>query len=105
MGQTKRFVQNSGPNMIEITTYPKKTFRINDYFDYSSNWMVISGIVQLSSNKTVNILSDNESKHVSVDSNFYIINVNTKSLIIFSIQLDDYMIENGIASLENNFVL
>lgn len=104
-GQTKRFAQNGGPNMIEITIYPKKTFRINDYFDYSSNWMVVSGIAEFSSNKSVTILSDNESKHISADSNFYITNVSTKSLIIFSIQLDDYMLENGIASLENNFGL
>ena len=104
-GQTKRFAQNGGPNMIEITIYPKKTFRINDYFDYSSNWMVVSGIAEFSSNKSVTILSDNESKHISADSNFYITNVSTISLIIFSIQLDDYMLENGIASLENNFGL
>ncbi|MEM6338323.1 MAG: sugar phosphate nucleotidyltransferase [Pseudomonadota bacterium] len=104
-GQTKRFTQNGGPNMIEITIYPKRTFRINDYFDYSSNWMVVSGIAEFSSNKSVTILSDNESKHISADSNFYITNVSAKSLIIFSIQLDDYMLENGIASLENNFGL
>lgn len=104
-GQTKRFVRNDGPYIIEITIYPKRTFKINEYFDYSSNWMVVSGIAEFSSNNSVTILSDNESKHISADSNFYITNVSAKSLIIFSIQLDDYMLENGIASLENNFGL
>lgn len=104
-GQIKRFKKNDGPDIIEITIYPKRTFRIQDYFDYSSNWMVVSGIAEFSSNNSITILSDNESKHISADSNFYITNVSSKSLIIFSIQLEDYMLENGIVSLENNFGL
>ncbi len=34
-----------------------------------------------------------------------IINVSSTPSVIFSIQLDDYMLENGIVRLENNFAL
>ena len=104
-GQTKKFRKNGGPDIIEITIYPKKTFKIKDYFDYSSNWMIVSGIVEFSTSNSVTTFSGNESKYISADSNFYITNVSSTPSVIFSIQLDDYMLENGIARLENNFAL
>lgn len=67
--------------------------------------MIVSGIAEFSGNSSITILSDNESKHISANSDFYITNVSSKSLIIFSIQLDDYMLENGIVSLESNLGL
>lgn len=102
-GQTKKFRENGGPDIIEITIYPKKTFKIKDYFDYSSNWMIVSGILEFSNINSITILSGNESKHIPVNSNFYITNVGSESSVIFSIKLNDYMLENNIVCLENNF--
>lgn len=101
-GQTKKFRNNGGPNIIEITIYPKKTFKIKDYFNYPSNWMIVSGIVEFSNTSSIIILSGNESKHIPADSNFFITNVGSESSVIFSIQLNNYMVENGIVDLENN---
>lgn len=105
MGQTKKFRKNGGSGIIEITIYLKKTFKIKDYFDYSLNWITVSGIVEFSISNSVTTFFGNESKHISADSNFYITNVSSTPSVIFSIQLDDYMLENGIVRLENNFAL
>lgn len=104
-GQTRKFKKNDGPDIIEITIHPKKTLKIKDYFDSSSNWMVVSGIVEVSNSNSVIILSNNESKHIPADSSFHITNVSSKPSVIFSIKLDDYMLKNNIVCLENNFSL
>lgn len=67
--------------------------------------MVVSGIVEFATSNSVTTFSGNESKYISANSNFYITNVSSTPSVIFSIQLDDYMLENGIVRLENNFAL
>jgi mannose-1-phosphate guanylyltransferase / mannose-6-phosphate isomerase len=102
-GDIKKFCKNDGPNIIQVTINSGFGFRIKDHFGFSANWMVINGFVEFSSSDSVTILSDNETKYISSEVDSYITNVGSAPLIILSIQLDDYMIKNGISRLENSF--
>jgi len=102
-GRVQSFSKNEGPNTEQLTVNLGCSFRIKDYFEYSANWLVINGSVEFSSNESITILSDNESKYISSSMDAYITNVGSAPLIILSIQLDDYMLESGIMRLENNF--
>ncbi len=102
-GKVKEFSKNNGPNITQFTISSRCGFRIKDYFESSANWLVVNGSVEFSSDESVTILSDNESKYISPDMDAYITNVGSAPLIILSIQVDDYMLENGIIRLENSF--
>ena len=102
-GKIKSFSKNEGPNTAQLTVNSGHGFRIKDHFDHSLNWLIINGSVEFSSDESITILSDNESKYISSSMDVYITNVGSAPLIILSIQLEDYMLENGIMRLENNF--
>ena len=90
-GEMKKFIENDGPKIRQITVLPGMGFRIKDYFKFSANWLIVSGFAEFFNNISAAILTKNESKFISSDMDSYLINVGSTVLTILSVQLDEYL--------------
>ncbi|MDG1437277.1 MAG: mannose-1-phosphate guanylyltransferase/mannose-6-phosphate isomerase [Rickettsiaceae bacterium] len=95
-GSIKTVQENQGIKIKKIKINPRTSAKIDEYFDYSANWMIVQGITQFTVNNKISTLRTNESNYIQAQDKFSIKNIGNDILIIITVQLDDYLFQNDI---------
>ncbi len=97
-GALQEIESNQQVMLHRLTINSNTSFDLSKYFKYTANWMVVSGIAQFKLNDQFVNISANESRYISKEHLGNISNLQNDSLIIITIQLDDYFYKNAMIS-------
>lgn len=97
-GRVEEMQENQNIKMHRIEVNPAASIDISKYFPHSANWIVAQGCAQFFVNNQLSNLSINESQYIQMGRLARLTNIGDTLLTIITIQLDDYLSQNGIMS-------
>ncbi len=102
-GRIRSVQGNNGLRINQVEVNPGAEFNIASNLRYAANWIVVSGVAEFSSEEQKTNMAVNESKYIPLGSTMHLTNTGNSTLVIITIQLDDYLSKNGMIMPEDVF--
>ena len=94
---------SSGPGfqVKVITVNPGAKLSVQKHFKRSEHWTVVSGIAEVTKNKEIFILKENESTYIEIEEIHALKNAGSEELILIEVQCGSYLGEDDIVRYED----
>ena len=102
-GTFKSVAQGKGFQVKEIVVYPGKRLSLQKHFHRSEHWIVVSGIAVVEVDNQTQTLEANQSVYIPVTSVHRLENSGKVPLVLIEVQSGDYLGEDDIVRLEDDF--
>jgi len=102
-GNYKVLESNENYKIKKILVKPNERLSLQQHFHRSEHWIIVSGTALVNKNNKEELIKKNESVYISIGEIHRITNPGTIDLILIEVQVGEYLSENDIVRLEDDY--
>jgi len=92
-----------GYQIKKISVYPNKRLSLQYHHKRSEHWTIVKGVARVEIGDQVNILEKDQSVHIKIGEKHRIQNIGTIILEFIEVQIGDYLEEDDIVRIEDDY--